>query len=435
MAVSLRKPDPNRAVVVVLLLALAGIVALLAWPALEIRPFDGDNLWILAWADRTNPSDLMAVDPAVYPEWRPLPYATIWLQYQSAGIQHLWRYQLVNLASWVACGWIVARIVLDFTGSAWSALAAGVIVLTSTQLVAPFVLIAERQGSLACLFGLTAWLLSIRAWHQPASRSRWLCISLLLAASAFCKEYGLAFSAAIAMSALFERQRPALRAAVAALGFYGVSRIVLAGGALGPYCEQHGFFFTTRDICVDGLRSIVVSQVIYNVTATGIGSVLPGILAADGTVGISPRWLLISAMLLAVAAVGWIRGPRLNRIGVFAVLFNAALSFLLYRSRNQVVAVCAIGVGTGVGLPIAWAMVARAATSPLVRGMVIAVLVAALATRALVMRTLVADRVVESSHPNACGDDIPDLDRAFMARMWGLYNLPLPECDGDSPNQ
>jgi hypothetical protein len=35
-----------------------------------------------------------------------------------------------------------------------------------------------------------------------------------------------------------------------------------------------------------------------------------------------------------------------------------------------------------------------------------------------------------SSRPDACGPDIPDLDRAFMQRVWQQYNLTLPECAG-----
>ena len=211
--------------------------------------------------------------------------------------------------------------------------------------------------------------------------------------------------------------------------------MLLAGGAIAPYCEEHGFFFGVRGVCFDRLSGPAVSQALYNILATGISSFMPGLFFDDGTINVSPRWLVMSAVLLVIAAVGWARGPKMNRIGLLVVVFNAALSFLLYRSRNQVVAVCAMGVATGVGLPIAWSIVQRRHTSRLASVCVIGLLAAALATRATVLRRLVVDRVGWSKLPDACGPDIPHLDRAFMDRVWRLYNHELPECAGDGPVQ
>jgi hypothetical protein len=427
MAVTAPARSSTNAPQAAILLALLALLVFISWRAFGIQPFDGDNLWILAWADHARLSDLPAVSPDVYPEWRPLSYATIWLQYRSASIEHLWSYQLVNMSIWIACGWMVSRIVLELSGSALAALTGGVIVLTSTQLVSSFVLIVERQSSMACFFGLAAWLISIRAWEDEFATRRWLAVSALLAASAFCKEFGLAFTAAIGLFALMERRRPALWAAAAAAGVYGTCRIVFASGAIGPYCEQHGYFFVARNVCFDRLDGLVMSQAAYNVAATGIGSLLPGLFFDDGTVSISARWLLISGVLLAVGVIGWTRGPALNRIGLLIVAFNTVLSVLLYRPRNQAIAVCALGISTGVGLPIVWSKFERVISSRAARAAIMALFLAGLATRVLVMRTLVADRVEMSRHPDACGPDIPDLDRAFMERVWRLYNLPMPE--------
>jgi lipoprotein signal peptidase len=150
---------------------------------------------------------------------------------------------------------------------------------------------------------------------------------------------------------------------------------------------------------------------------------------------VSPRWFAMSAVLLAVAILGWMRGPRLNRIGLLVVAFNTGLSFLLYRSRNQAVAVCAMGVAAGVGLPIAWSIVERRVTSRVARACLVAVLAGALGTRAAVLQRLVGDRVAWSKLPDACGPDVPNLSRGFMERVWRLYNLELPECAGDGPIQ
>lgn len=427
---NLPEPGSRRGVQTAILLGITALVGFIAWRAFDIQPFDGDNLWILDWADKTRLSDLPRVAPSVYPEWRPLPYATIWLQYRSATIEQLWAYQLVNLSIWIACGWIAARIVLDLSGSALAAFAAGLIVLTSTQLVSTFVLIVERQNSMACFFGLAAWLALIHAWEKHSVR-RWMIVSSLLAASALSKEFGLAFAAAIGAFALVERHWPALSAAAGAVVLYGVCRIVFAGGALELYCEQHGYFFMARNVCFDRVDGVVISQAAYNVVATGISSLMYGLFFDDGTIRVSPRWLLISGVVLAIAAVGWIRGEKLNRIGLLIIACNTALSVLLYRPRNQAVAVCALGVATGVGLPGVWAAIQRRTPSQLLQAAILAIFVAALGTRVLVMRTLVVDRVEMTKRPNACGPDVPDLNRAFLERVWRRYNLTLPECAGD----
>lgn len=412
------------------LVAFAVVSLTLGWRVFQMRPFLGDNVRILEWAERTPLSAVPRANPTAYPEWRPLPYATVWLQYRLASFEHLSQYYVVNVLLWAACAWLVFRIVQLLTKSIAAGVAAGLIVLTSTQLVPSFVLIEERQSALACLFGLAAWLMLVSQRLHPPSRW-WLSgLALLLAGSSLSKEYGLAFSAAVFLFAVAERWRAGAAAAIAAIALYGTLRIVFAGGALAPYCEEHGYFFASRSVCFDRLDVTVVSQVAYNLAATVAGSLLPGLFFDDGTISISPRWLLFSLMFLGIAVLGWIKGPRTNRIGLLLIGCNAALSFLLYRSRNHAIAVCALAVAVGVGLPIAGELMRRTVPSPSVRAITAAILVAILATRMIVMQRLVSERVALWSVSDPCGPDTPDLSRAYMERVWQHYGLSLPSCAG-----
>ena len=97
----------------------------------ETRPFEGDNLYILQWAHSANAGDLLRADPNVYPEWRPLAYATVWLQYRWASIGELWAYYLVNILLWTACGWLLYRIVFSLTSSHLAGFTAASVALTS----------------------------------------------------------------------------------------------------------------------------------------------------------------------------------------------------------------------------------------------------------------------------------------------------------------
>ena len=397
-------------------------------PLFTTRPFEGDILYILSWADTVQPADLLRVDPLAYPEWRPLAYGTVWLQYRWATIDYLWTYYLVNVLLWTTCGWLVYRIVHVLSGSAPAGFVAAAIVLTSTQPISTLVLIEERQSSLACLFGLAACLVVTSAGSSRFTRFEWVSVSLLLLASALSKEYGLAFTGALAVYALYDRLWPLAAAAITAGGTYAGLRIGFAGGATAPFCEEQGYFLAARHVCFDRFDVPAITQAAYNIVATGLGSLLPGLFSDDGQISISPRWLMTSAILLALALLGWAKGRRPVRIGVLVVCFNTLLSFLLYRSRNHVAAICAVAVATGVGLPIAAVALRKFTPSPLVRAMAIVTLVSILSMRAIVTRRLIADRVERSSHPDVCGPDSPDLDRAFVRRVWRKYNMPLPEC-------
>jgi hypothetical protein len=421
--------SPGRSPVASFAVLLA-LVLLTCWPVFGIRPFDGTNLYILSWADGARAGDLLRGDPGVYPEWRPLSYATVWLQYRWAAIDWIWTYYALNLLLWTACGWVTCRIVSALSGSVVAGLAAAAIAITSTQMVGSLVLIMERQSFLACLFGLCAWLVLAGLDDRQLTPVERVAVSLLLAASALSKEYGLAFVAATIAYSWHHRSRDLAVAGMAAAGIYAALRATYAGGAIAPFCDENGFFFGARDVCFDRLDAVTASQTVYNVLATGVGSLLPGLFFEDGRISVSPRWLLVSCVLLGLALIGWVKGPRAGRMGLWVIGFNTLLNFGVFRSRNHLAALCAVAIAAGVGLPIAADALRGITASRPIRVAAVALVLSVLSMRALVIRQLVADRVVMSSRPDACGPDIPDLDRAFMQRVWQQYNLTLPECAG-----
>jgi hypothetical protein len=141
---------------VAVLVALLVIGALVYAPVFHLLPLGEDNFYVLGWADGASGRTLLTVDPSIYPEWRPLAYLTVWLQYQWVGIERFTDYYAVDIALWVAAAWLVYRIVEGLASSTVAGTAAALFVLVDSRAVAPVAWIVGRQGSLACVFGLFA---------------------------------------------------------------------------------------------------------------------------------------------------------------------------------------------------------------------------------------------------------------------------------------
>ena len=414
-------------------IASFGTLLLLAWfvygRILQLNPFDGDNVRALSWADGASASELLHGDSALYPEWRPLGYLTVWLQYRLFHLDDLAAHFVINLLLWTGCAWLVCQIVHRLTHSYAPALLAAAVVVTDQRAVG-LVIVLEHANAMACFLGLIALLLVISARDQRLTRLRWIGLSLLLLASGLSKEYGLAFTGAVAVFSLLERRRDVATAAIAAGAMYALLRITFAGGATGLFCEDAAYFFTSRNVCFDGVHPAVVTQAAYNVAATAVGSILPGIFAAGGEIGIAPRRVVTSGVWLAAAALGWWKGPTPTRVTFLVVASNAALSFMLYRNRNQVVALCAVGIAAGVGLAVANAAVLTSAPLRLVRATAVAVLLVLLAAHAINTRDLVSFEVADSRRLDPC--DMLRGDRpiapAFVKQMKTAYGMPNPDC-------
>lgn len=409
-----------------ILAAFLAVAWLIYAPIFGVAPIGGDNFYVLSWVDRAPASSLLAVDPAIYPEWRPLAYLTIWVQYALVGFDRVADYYVVNIALWALAAWLVYRIVLAFTASDLAAVASGLFVLVDVRAVPPVAWIVGRQGTMACVFGLLAVWLVVRAGASRLGIRDRVAIGVLLAASALSKEYGLAFAGALVLHALLERRFDVLRPAVVAVAAYGALRLTLAGGALAPYCQDMGFFFTLRhNRCLDGVDGASIAQMTYNVAATAVGSTLRGLLDSDGRIGLARLSVLMSAAWLCAVVAGWVRHRRASRLGLSILLANAALSVLLYQPRNQVVAICGIGIAAGLGLAAAQSMPRSRRAAMWAHGALATAAAGLLSLQAVRTHTEVVSEVDRLMHKDPCAQvaEHPEL-RDFVDRLDDRYAVP-----------
>jgi hypothetical protein len=312
-------------------------------------------------------------------------------------------YYVVNLAIWALAAWLVYRIVYHLVPSVPAAFAAAVFVLADLRAIPSVAWIVERQSSMACLFGLMAVLQVIRAGARRLSRLEWIALGGLLLASALSKEYGLAFMGALVVYAWWERRIDLAVPAVAAAIAYGALRLTFAGGAASEYCEDMGYFFAERiGVCYNGLDRASLAQMAYNVAATGVGSLVRGLFSENGRIAIARLPLLLSLLWGAVMVAGWARGPKALRLVGLVIAGNTALSFMLYQARNQLVAVCAVGVIVGAGVAAVLAIRQHGAASRWVRGGLAAAVAGLLVVQVVRARTAVGDEVDQLMHQDPC---------------------------------
>lgn len=337
---------------------LLGLALTVYWPIFEIRSLGDDNLYVLAWADQASLSSLASVDPAIYPEWRPLAYFTIWLEHLVVPLRATWIHHAINLILWVTCSWLVYRIVREVVASRLAGLVAATLVLSDRRAISAMTWVVERQSPLACAFGFGAVLLVVRLRRSVPTARACLAVGGLLLASALSKEYGLAFAAALVFYGWREGQRRLLCVGLASGFIYILLRAALANGAINLYCEDMGYGLVSGPRCVDPVSGTGISQMAYNAIATTVGIPLPGLFDDLGMVDVRVRLLGASAFLLLIAAFGVLSHPAV-RLMVMIAIANGVLSFMIYRGRNQLIGVCAMGIAIGVGLALLKAAMAN----------------------------------------------------------------------------
>ena len=372
----------------------------------RLQPLDGDNLYTLAWADATPLGDVVAVDPEIYPEWRPLAYLTVWLEHQVVPLRAVATHHAINLLIWVICSWLVYRIVDSLVSSKSAAVVAAFLLLVSQRAAFTLLWIIERQTSMACALGLIAVLLIVRARDRNLTRGEWVAVASVLFGSALSKEHGLAFAGAIGTYGLLQRRKDLLWPALAAGGAYAALRFGVVGGAVASYCEDMGYFFGSQKVCIDPLSTASMAQMLYNTAASGIGSVLAGLLGYRGEIEVVPFRAAQSFLFVVFAAFGVLRGDRFVRLVALVPLFNALLGFMLYRERNLVAGRCAVAIAVGVGV----AMLARRPfvghAARAVRWAGIALVAALLCRQAWTTQVLVGQEVADLLNNDPCTSDV-----------------------------
>jgi len=412
-----------------LFVALAAFTWWIFGDVLNVRPLGGDNLYVLSWANRAPASELLRVDPVIYPEWRPLPYATIWLQFQWSRLDAVPLYHAANLAVWAGCAWLIWNIVAGLTGSRLASGVAAALVLTDVRALTAQTLIVERQSSLAVLFGLAAILVLVRSKESRPGKPALASVALFCLASAVSKEYGLAFAVAIGAFGLWQRRSDLLVAGASAFAVYAVARWTLAAGATQLYCEYMGYFTSVRKVCYNGLDATSLGQMTYNVVATGIGTVLPGLLQADGQIGLAPMRLAVSAAWLLVAWFGWRQGTWIGKLAALVLIGNTGLNFMIYTARNQLIGVCALGLVIGVGVAAldAWL---RSRTQPALRLALVGAMATVICAQAALTRRETGQQVASLLAQEPCVEifHTDQHDPALIYDIKEKYGMSDPGC-------
>jgi Dolichyl-phosphate-mannose-protein mannosyltransferase len=414
--------------------ALAVFLVLLggAWwtfgRALDVRPLGGDNLYALGWVNRVPAAELLRGDPVIYPEWRPISYATVWLQYRWQGLDRVMPYHALNLLLWTACVWLVYQLALRLTSSRLAAWVAAGLLFSDARAITSVTLIIERQTTLATMCGLIALWMALASWRRLTRRTA-ITLALLCLASALSKEYGLAFAAAIALYGASERRWDLSAAAAAGVGVYLLARLTFSGGATGLYCEYMGYFFEVRKVCYDGVTTTGLAQMAYNVTATGVGTLLPGLLTGDGQLGLAPMRLAASTGVLALAVFGWMRGPNELRLATLVILCSTLLSFMLYAGRNQLPAACAFALATAAGVAVCDRAL-QARSRDIVRRIGVAVVIAIIGMQAWRTRVETGQQVDDLLTKDPCIEvaRTEQHDPAFIRMVKARYAMSDPDC-------
>jgi len=420
--------------------ALTLLVVIAYGGAVAIHPLYLDNVIYFSLGARSDPSTFFTDSFTTYfPAYRPLGTLSFWLQYQWAELA-AGHYFVFNIFVWLACCVAVYALVARLSGSRLAGTVAGAFLMVDDRVNWVIWNLTERQNALSCLFGLLALLVMFAPFRERHTRVAAGSIFAFLLLAALSKEYGLVFSAAIVVGALSMRGpgwKLVAGAAVAAVGAYAVLRLGLAGGASTPFCDGMGFFADRREVCYDDLGTgAKLQQYAYNVGATFVGTFVPSAFDKIGAISFPGQYGtrgLILPILVAIGAVAAaLRWPRQVAPLLTLVVVNTALSFVQYRTRNQMVAVIGLYVAGGMGLALAIAYVRERANARRLAAAGAAVLLALLALQT----RSAADGIdhIEGQHarldPCQSLRKYPrDVNRNVVREMKEKYGLSNPRCE------
>ena len=422
-------------------LAALTVVSIVAYGgAVALHPLHLDNLIYFSLGAKPDPWGFFTDSFTTYfPAYRPLGTFTFWVQYQ---LQELTTapYFIFNIGVWLACCVVVYALVQRLTGSRLAGCFAGLFLMLDDRASWVVWNLTERQNAFCCLFGLLALLIILGGYGQRHRRLAAAGVFVLLLAAALSKEYGLVFSAAAVVAALTTRGegwKLVLAASVGAVAAYAALRLGLAAGASQPFCDGMGFFGDRRVVCYDDLDAGArLQQYAYNVGASFIGTFEPsvfddiGAIAIPGQFGV--RGILLPSLVAVAAGAAALRWPRQVAPLLTLVVVNTVLSFVQYRTRNQLVAVVGLYVAGGMGLALALRYARERADWKVVRVVGIGVLVLLVGVQTARTADSIDHIRTQQAQLDPCKSlrDYPkDIDRNVVRAMKERYDLPNPRCE------
>ena len=377
------------------LVALAGLTLLpiFGFPP-SIEPYNHDNIWALSLGADSIESYFTETADGSY---RPVAYLTLWAQYHMSGFDPS-AYFSINIALWIGCAGVVYALGYVVGGSWLAAGVAAALLLIDGRGMTAVVWIPERATTFACVMGGIALLLAYRLPSSGRTRAAALAvIAALLLGAALSKEYAVAFAAATATVGVVTRpgdRRGLVAVAVAAVTVYAGMRALLpadpaqaavggAGYSALDKCDYIGFLGHGENVCYGDLD--LIDRLLrwgWNAGATLVATFVPPLFTGYGALllpdvlagplgedypGFASRKLILPLLVSVCAFVGLRRHPRAVAPLFALIVANAALNFLLFRDRNQVVGLIGLYAAAAVGMPVL-ASAALARTRAFVRG-------------------------------------------------------------------
>lgn len=343
------------------------------------RPFGPDDLMILSLAARPDPGGFFLESLTDFlPMYRPITYLLIWIQYQFTDISPA-PYYIANILIFIGCAIVLYFLVYKITASRLASITASLLLLVEIRAASALYWIGERQTTLALLFGSLAILLFIRAQkNNKLTRPIAILIFVCLLFSTLSKEYGLSFTATIVVISLTSSPPWKLRASLLIAFFvvltYFVMRFGIAQSYINAdYCENIGYRTETLRICYNDYEpNIRKNFYLWNVGSTFVGTFFPMLFTGTGQWAgfqfqnnyaaslecpISFANGIFSILLIAFVSLSLYKFPRKSLPFLAIIIFNAILSFLLYRPRNHLMALLGLYTLLGIGIYALWSIV------------------------------------------------------------------------------
>ncbi len=419
------------AIVSLILLSLLHYRIIFWWIPADPDQLNGLSMGTLADPQRFFTHQILELLPV----YRPIYALRFWLQYQIHGIDHVYLYQLVQLAFLLFAATLMFLALRALTGRLDAPLVAA-LAFTIDKRNQP-AMTWHDPLAMAVAFGTSAlWLLYRRT---PGLLS---CIAavILLLMSGMSKEFGLAFTAFIGIESawrlVIRRDGAALKyfiIAAAVTVIYLSLRILLAHGAASEHCAGSGYFWTSSDFCFKvGLIGEQFPQLLYNIGASFVGIFLPVLFKPSGELtllsDLSLPYVAYCALFIGLALYALVRGSREAWLAILLMVCSAVISFALFRDRNHMVGEVGFYFAAGIGLAL---LLDRIASYRVVLGVLTIMSVSMIGYAVRAERTL-EDHLARILSTDYCAKNAEEkhIDKTLARAIDARYRPWMPPCPG-----
>ena len=283
------------------------------------------------------------------PSYRPLAKLYYKLQYTWFGID-VYPYYHMNLVIWVLAGFLVYRILVTLTGSAWVGSVMALLFITCFRLE-QFHWITSSHNAWANATGLLALYLIVGCRTPYPSIARHGAILALLLASPLFKEYGLAFAVGAFFAVLLRPRLDWKRSAITGIlpvALYFALRFIFAQGTTVNFDVTYGGFSATQSL--GNIWNSLLDIVIHAMHRLGGKPYTEEGELARTLLYRPPLTLLVPFVILGLTGWACWRNFRIACPYLITILSCAFLNFFAFRTRNLMVGTACVLILAGLGL-------------------------------------------------------------------------------------